>query len=80
MLSTPFQVLLNVVIIFLAVPVNFRMKEFNFFCQPVDRSDSPDSALLAKMSYCFFAIKFLDMADTAFFVLRKKNRQVCKLF
>ncbi len=67
---------LNSFALFLFVPA-FRRVEFNFLCQPVHPStDDPDVLRLVLISYCFFMIKFLDLVDTAFFVLRKRNHQV----
>ncbi len=45
-------------------------------CHPVDRSDTLAASTTVFLSYCFFAMKFVDMLDTLFFVLRKNFRQV----
>nr|XP_040229193.2 elongation of very long chain fatty acids protein AAEL008004-like [Anopheles coluzzii] len=53
-----------------------RTYNFSFVCQPLrlDRSDqSMDEMYLA---YAYFLLKILDLADTVFFVLRKKQSHV----
>ena len=53
-----------------------RTYNFSFVCQPLrlDRSDqSMDEMHLA---YAYFLLKILDLADTVFFVLRKKQSHV----
>uniref|UniRef100_A0A1B6CQ89 Elongation of very long chain fatty acids protein n=1 Tax=Clastoptera arizonana TaxID=38151 RepID=A0A1B6CQ89_9HEMI len=49
---------------------------YNWFCQPVDYSSSPHAMKVAKIMYLYFVVKFLDLLDTVFFVLRKKRSQV----
>lgn len=55
--------------------LDYGMKLFDFaFPNPNDRS--PKSMHCCKMVYIYMISKFVDMADTVFFVLRKKNRQI----
>jgi len=46
--------------------------KYNWFCQPVDYSDSEDGWAAADMVWWYFFSKFVDYLDSIFFVLRKK--------
>ncbi|XP_059610236.1 elongation of very long chain fatty acids protein 7-like [Phlebotomus argentipes] len=48
----------------------------NWLCQPLDYSSSPNSLHIVKLVYYYFLTKVLDLLDTVFFVLRKKNTQI----
>ncbi|CAK1583494.1 unnamed protein product [Parnassius mnemosyne] len=51
------------------------LSHYKFVCQPVD--DGPNSIEFAwKVCYTYFVIKIIDLLDTVFFVLRKKQNQV----
>ncbi|CAG9136334.1 unnamed protein product [Plutella xylostella] len=51
------------------------MRHYKMVCQPVD--DGPYAVEFAwKVCYGYFAIKMVDLLDTVFFVLRKKQNQV----
>jgi len=54
-------------------------KNYSFTCQPVDYSNSSDAILIAKTSYFYYLVKFLEFTDTFFFVLRKKTNQITNL-
>lgn len=55
--------------------LDYGVKLFDFsFPDPNDRSER--SMHTCKMLYIYMISKFIDMADTVFFVLRKKNRQI----
>lgn len=43
---------------------------YSFTCQPVDYSSSTDAIIIAKTSYFYYLVKFLEFIDTFFFVLR----------
>ncbi len=67
---------LSLVALFLGTFVHV---DFDFCCQPVDFSSPEDRRrhnFLILLAYCYLLAKFLDFADTAFFVLRKKNNLV----
>jgi len=49
---------------------------FSFSCQPVDYSSAPEALRLARVNWWFFFSKVIELFDTIFFVLRKKNNQV----
>lgn len=49
---------------------------YNWNCQPVDYSNSPDALRDAWVCYLYFLNKLTDFLDTIFFVLRKKYNQI----
>ncbi|KAM6965719.1 elongation of very long chain fatty acids protein 7a [Aplochiton taeniatus] len=49
---------------------------YTFRCDPVDYSDSPQGLRMAATCWLYYFSKFIEMLDTVFFVLRKKNSQV----
>lgn len=49
------------------------------FVLPSDESNSINDLWHLKLYYVYFFTKMLDLADTVFFVLRKKDRQITKL-
>lgn len=51
--------------------------DYNFVCQPVDHENTtPKMMGLIYASYGYYMLKYLDLLDTVFIVLRKKNSQV----
>ncbi|XP_055714746.1 elongation of very long chain fatty acids protein AAEL008004-like [Phlebotomus papatasi] len=50
--------------------------EHNWLCQPVDYTRSPSALRILILTYYYFLTKILDLLDTVFFVLRKKDSQV----
>lgn len=51
-------------------------KGYNIFCEPVDYSSSPTPLKIARGCYIYWVVKVIDLLDTVFFVLRKKQSQV----
>ncbi|KAM9822406.1 elongation of very long chain fatty acids protein 7a isoform X2 [Syngnathus typhle] len=49
---------------------------YSFRCDLVDYSDSPQAIRMAETCWLYYFSKFIEMLDTVFFVLRKKNSQV----
>lgn len=51
---------------------------YSYFCQPIDweYSRDPLNMRMVRVSYLFFFSKIIELADTVFFILRKKNNQV----
>ncbi len=75
-----FQILFNAWIFYEIGMSGWFTGEYNFFCQPVDYSESNPSAIRGlHAGYWFFISKFIDFFDTFFFVLRKKERQISVL-
>ncbi|RZC38836.1 elongation of very long chain fatty acids protein 7-like, partial [Asbolus verrucosus] len=62
------QIFLNVAIFVLGLRIFPKM---NIMCSPVDNTSN-----MLYLQYAYFLLKILDLADTIFFVLRKKSNQV----
>lgn len=50
--------------------------DYSLGCQTVDYSNSPKAVRMAGAVWMFFIAKFIELLDTVFFILRKKNNQV----
>ncbi|XP_068245910.1 very long chain fatty acid elongase 4-like isoform X2 [Palaemon carinicauda] len=49
---------------------------YSWFCQPVDYSSNPLEMRVAAGLWWYYISKLVEFADTAFFILRKKNNQL----
>ncbi|XP_055933909.1 elongation of very long chain fatty acids protein AAEL008004-like [Argiope bruennichi] len=49
-----------------------------WFCR-IDNHNDPDALRLAELGWWFFFMKFIEFADTIFFVLRKKSKHISTL-
>ncbi|XP_061587237.1 ELOVL fatty acid elongase 8a [Cololabis saira] len=49
---------------------------YSLLCQPVDYSDSPLAIRMAKVCWWFYFSKVIELSDTIFFILRKKDGQL----
>ncbi|KAH8416666.1 hypothetical protein KR222_005021, partial [Zaprionus bogoriensis] len=71
------QVIANAAIFLYGFKATVLQPDFSLFCQPVDHSNTkPDMLALVYASYGYYMLKYLDLLDTVFIVLRKKNSQV----
>uniref|UniRef100_H3CZC4 Elongation of very long chain fatty acids protein n=1 Tax=Tetraodon nigroviridis TaxID=99883 RepID=H3CZC4_TETNG len=52
------------------------LSNYSYLCQPVDYSSSPLAMRMARVCWWFFFSKIIEMSDTIFFILRKKDSQV----
>ncbi|XP_026282366.1 elongation of very long chain fatty acids protein AAEL008004 [Frankliniella occidentalis] len=52
------------------------LRDYSWRCQPVDYGTSPRALEIAAACYLYFLAKLTELLDTAFFVLRKKERQL----
>uniref|UniRef100_A0A1Q3FPY2 Elongation of very long chain fatty acids protein n=1 Tax=Culex tarsalis TaxID=7177 RepID=A0A1Q3FPY2_CULTA len=52
------------------------LRGYSLLCQPVDYSDNEVPVMIARRCHIYFLVKVLDLMDTVFFVLRKKQNQV----
>jgi GNS1/SUR4 family len=55
---------------------SYFRKDFSFSCQHKDLSGGKQMNVLIFTSYLYFLSKIVDLLDTVFFVLRKKNNQI----
>lgn len=67
------QIVMSVYLVYEGLAAGW-LKDYNFSCQPVDFSES-GNRMAAAVWWYFFA-KIIELLDTVFFVLRKKNRQI----
>ncbi|XP_071117264.1 very long chain fatty acid elongase 4-like [Haliotis cracherodii] len=49
---------------------------FSLVCQPIDYTDRPDAIEALYVGWLFFFSKIIELIDTVFFILRKKNSQI----
>ncbi|KPP74915.1 elongation of very long chain fatty acids protein 4-like [Scleropages formosus] len=52
------------------------LANYSLLCQPVDYSNSALGMRMAKVCWWFFFSKVIELSDTFFFILRKKNSQL----
>ncbi|XP_003741351.1 elongation of very long chain fatty acids protein AAEL008004 [Galendromus occidentalis] len=52
---------------------------YNWYCQPVDYSDSKEAVLMTHLAWWYYISKFVEFADTLFFVARKKFSHISTL-
>lgn len=52
------------------------ISNYSYLCQPVDYSTSPLAMRMANACWWFFFSKVIELSDTLFFILRKKNSQL----
>ncbi|EFN85774.1 Elongation of very long chain fatty acids protein AAEL008004 [Harpegnathos saltator] len=69
------QVLLSLYLVYEGLVAGW-LYDYNFTCQPVDYSYNPNPVRMARAVYTYFICKLIELLDTVFFVLRKKNRQI----
>lgn len=71
------QVIANFVLLLYGAKWSYLRKEFSFACQPVDHTNTAHYMRgLIYVSYGYYITKYLDLFDTVFFILRKKNNQI----
>lgn len=64
---------------FLVFGIHGWFGKYDWRCQPVDYSDSPDALAVVAAGWLFYFSKFIEFTDTLFFVLRKKQSQITTL-
>ncbi|XP_011307825.1 elongation of very long chain fatty acids protein AAEL008004 isoform X2 [Fopius arisanus] len=69
------QVILSAVLVYEGL-VSGWWGDYSFGCQSVDRSHNPKALRMARAVWLYYICKLIEMSDTIFFVLRKKNRQL----
>ncbi|XP_077981378.1 very long chain fatty acid elongase 4-like [Glandiceps talaboti] len=61
---------------FVEFAVTSTLAGYSYKCQPVDYSNDPLALRMASVCWWFFFSKVIEVLDTVFFMLRKKNNQV----
>uniref|UniRef100_A0A1B0FHX8 Elongation of very long chain fatty acids protein n=1 Tax=Glossina morsitans morsitans TaxID=37546 RepID=A0A1B0FHX8_GLOMM len=71
------QVLANFILLAYGLPNSYGHKNFSFHCQPIDPTNTePWMIHLLHATYGYYLTKYLDLFDTIFFILRKRNQQI----
>ncbi|XP_055914039.1 elongation of very long chain fatty acids protein AAEL008004-like [Eupeodes corollae] len=71
------QVVSNLWLFIFGIRNSYFRKEFSMFCQPIDTTNNkPWMQNLLLATYGYYITKYVDLLDTVFFVLRKKNNQI----
>ncbi|XP_067309138.1 ELOVL fatty acid elongase 8a [Pseudorasbora parva] len=52
------------------------LANYSWLCQPVDYSENPLAMRMARVCWWFYFSKVIELTDTIFFILRKKNNQL----
>ncbi|GFO20944.1 elongation of very long chain fatty acids protein [Plakobranchus ocellatus] len=69
-------VLLSVYMVFEFIMSSWTVPNFNLSCEPVDYSETESAVRLLKVIWWYYFSKIIELLDTVFFVLRKKNSQI----
>ncbi|XP_070153803.1 very long chain fatty acid elongase 7 [Polyergus mexicanus] len=69
------QIILNAYIFYKALTLAW-LREYSYICEPIDYSYSPKAIEITRVVWYYFMVKILDLLETIFFVLRKKQNQV----
>ncbi|XP_012288633.1 elongation of very long chain fatty acids protein AAEL008004 [Orussus abietinus] len=69
------QILLSMYLFYEGMAAGW-FRDYSFRCQPVDYSDNPKALRMTRAVYAYFMCKLIELLDTVFFVLRKKQRQI----
>lgn len=79
------MILYNLVQIFLSIYLVYEglmsgwLYDYDYRCQPVDYSNNPLALRMARTVHVYYLCKLVELLDTVFFVLRKKQRQISTL-
>ncbi|XP_063918945.1 very long chain fatty acid elongase AAEL008004-like isoform X1 [Zophobas morio] len=73
-----FQVTFNAYLVY-EMSVSGWLNHYNYRCQPLVFSKDPLELRMINAAWWYLIIKHIDLADTIFFVLRKKNNQITNL-
>ncbi|XP_034946044.1 elongation of very long chain fatty acids protein 7-like isoform X2 [Chelonus insularis] len=69
------QIILSGYLVYQALHLAW-LGNYSFICEPVDYSNNPRAIQIARTVWVYFIVKLIDLLDTVFFVLRKKQNQV----
>lgn len=73
-----FMVLVSLAI-FLMLGFYGWFSKYDWKCQPVDYSNSPDAVVMVHLAWWYYISKYIEFCDTIFFVARKKFGHVSTL-
>ncbi|CAG9864844.1 unnamed protein product [Phyllotreta striolata] len=74
-----FQVIMSTWIFYEVGMGGWFTGEYSWKCQPIDYSNKPSTLRLVRASYWYLVAKYIDLLDTIFFVLTKKNSHISVL-
>lgn len=60
----------------LEIFITSRSIAYNWTCQPVDYSDNPSSVRIARALWWYYISKMVELCDSVFIILRKRNHQL----
>ncbi|XP_055848580.1 elongation of very long chain fatty acids protein 7-like [Episyrphus balteatus] len=69
------QIVLSTRLFYLGCKHAYVFGPYRYICEPVDYSEEPLAVLAANEVHNYYLLKVLDLLDTIFFVLRKKQKQ-----
>ncbi|XP_014478533.1 PREDICTED: elongation of very long chain fatty acids protein AAEL008004-like [Dinoponera quadriceps] len=69
------QIIINLYLFFM-VSYAMWLINFNFRCEPIDYSNTPNNILICRLTWYYFLLKIVDWLDTIFFILKKKQNNV----
>lgn len=69
------QVFFNAMMFIMCLDAGW-LGSYSFICEPVDYSNTPFAMKMPNVGWWYYLFKIIDLMDTVFFVLRKKNSQV----
>ncbi|XP_011495487.1 PREDICTED: elongation of very long chain fatty acids protein AAEL008004 [Ceratosolen solmsi marchali] len=69
------QVLLSMYLVYEGLMAGW-LYDYSYKCQPIDYSNNPQALRMAHAVYMYFICKLIELLDTVFFVMRKKQRQI----
>ncbi|XP_075971069.1 very long chain fatty acid elongase 7-like [Anticarsia gemmatalis] len=70
-----FQIYISSYIMYLGVKGGW-FNGYSFTCQPIDWTENEKSRTMLNAFWWYTVVKLIDLMDTVFFVLRKKDRQI----
>ncbi|XP_065079078.1 very long chain fatty acid elongase 4-like [Ochlerotatus camptorhynchus] len=70
------QILLNLYIGVKGFANSYFSDDYDWLCEPISQKVTPSRRRLIFVTYLYFLSKIIDLLDTVFFVLRKKNNQI----
>ncbi|XP_055636676.1 elongation of very long chain fatty acids protein AAEL008004-like [Toxorhynchites rutilus septentrionalis] len=70
------QILFNLYIGMVGTLNSYFAEDYSWLCEPINQKVTPSRNRLIFVTYLYFLSKIIDLLDTVFFILRKKNNQI----